>query len=153
MSLSIVLTLLVAGQPSPEAERRVLAAVQQFFDSMAKRDVERAREVLIPEGRFTSVRVEDGKDIVRGFTNREYLEDLASGKEEELERMWEPKVRIEGRIATVWTRYDFHSDGVFSHCGVDAFDLVLDEGRWKIAGGVYTVQRENCPESPLGPPL
>lgn len=32
-----------------------------------------------------------------------------------LERAWAPEMRIDGLIATVWTRYDFHVDGAFSH--------------------------------------
>jgi hypothetical protein len=35
---------------------------------------------------------------------------------------------------------------------VDAFDLVKTPEGWKIAGGVYTVERTGCPPSPLGPP-
>ena len=48
--------------------------------------------------------------------------------------------------------YDFHRDGEFSHCGVDAFTLVRTESGWKISGGVYTVETEGCAPSPLGPP-
>jgi hypothetical protein len=65
--------------------------------------------------------------------------------------MWDPDVRIHGAIAVVWTRYDFWVDGKFSHCGVDAFDLVKTAEGWRIAGGVYTVERTGCPPSPLGP--
>jgi len=45
-------------------------------------------------------------------------------------------------IAVVWTPYEFHVNGEFSHCGVDAFSLVRIDGQWKIAGIVYTVERE-----------
>jgi hypothetical protein len=130
----------------------VLAAVQRFFDTMASRDVAGASAVLLPEGRFVSVRVVDGKIVTRGFTNREYLDRLAGRKEEVLERLWDPEVRVRGRIATLWAPYDFWKDGAFSHCGVDAFDLVEAEEGWKIAGGVYTVETEGCAPSPLGPP-
>ena len=43
-------------------------------------------------------------------------------------------------IATVWTPYDFWIDGKFSHCGIDAFDLVKTDEGWKIAGGSYTLE-------------
>ena len=54
------------------------------------------------------------------------------------ERIWNPEVRVNGLIATVWAPYDFWIDGKFSHCGVDQFDLIKTEEGWKIAGGVYT---------------
>jgi hypothetical protein len=66
--------------------------------------------------------------------------------------MWEPKVMIHQDITVVWTRYDFHRDGKFSHCGIDAFQLVRTNYGWSIAGGTYTVERTDCPERPLGPP-
>jgi len=50
----------------------------------------------------------------------------------------------------VWAPYDFWRDGKFSHCGVDAFDLIKTDEGWKIAGGGYTLESK-CEPSPLGP--
>lgn len=146
--VAVLLAVTLAGTPD---EQTVLATVQSFFDSMAAKDVEAAREVLVPEGRFFSVRVVDGEKVVRSSTNQEYLDGLAKSQGDWLERMWDPEVRIEADLATVWAPYDFHLDGAFSHCGVDAFNLMRIEGVWKITGGGYTVEREECPPSPLGP--
>jgi Domain of unknown function (DUF4440) len=127
----------------------VLAAVQKFFDTMTSKDVAEATRVLMPDGRFVSVR--DDRPEPRPSTIQSYLDGLATRKQNYVERMWDPEVRVQGPIATVWTRYDFWVDGKFSHCGVDAFDLVKTSEGWKIAGGVYTVERTGCPPSPLGP--
>ena len=149
MTLILALAASVAAAPDEEA---VVAAVQQFFDTMAAKDVEGAREVLVPEGRLFSVRTVDGEKVVRSSSNQEYLDGLAKSQEDWLERMWDPEVKIRGDIATVWTPYDFHVNGEFSHCGIDAFDLMRIDGKWKITGGSYTVEREGCEPSPLGPP-
>jgi len=133
-------------------ERIVLSVVQRFFDADAAKDPEAAREVMIPEGRFFSVRVENGKKVVRSFTIQEYLDGLPSREEDLLERMWEPKVMIHQDIAVVWTRYDFYRDGRFSNCGVDSFDLIKTSEGWKISGGIYTVEHTDCPEAPMAPP-
>lgn len=151
MSLLVAAIVSLAFQAPPD-EDAVLATVQRFFDTMAAKDVAGAREVLVPEGRLFSVRVVDGKKVVRSSTNQEYLDGLAKAEDDWLERMWDAEVRIRGDIAVVWTPYDFHVNGEFSHCGVDAFDLVKIDGVWKIAGGTYTVEREGCEPSPLGPP-
>jgi len=142
-----------AQEPAPPSrgEREaILAAVQVFFDTMAAQDVLGAERVLIPEGRFHSVRQQDGKPVIRSFSNQEYLRDLPARKQAVRERMWDPEVRIRGRIAHVWTPYDFWTDGKFSHCGVDAFDLLKTDEGWKISGGTYTVET-TCAPSPLGP--
>ena len=139
------------GPNAPVAERdAVVALVQAFFDTMAAKDVEGARRILLPEVRFHAVRQQDGAPRLRTFTNEEYLKGLSGGKQTVRERMWNPEVRIRGSIASVWTPYDFWTDGKFSHCGIDAFDLVKTADGWRIAGLTYTVET-NCEPSPLGP--
>jgi hypothetical protein len=128
----------------------VLGVVQAFFDTMAAKDVDGARRIVLPEGRFYAVGQQDGKPRIRSFTNEEYLKDLPGMKGNVRERMWNPEVRIRGSIASVWTPYDFWRDGKLSHCGVDAFDLIKTPEGWRIAGGTYTVE-SNCEPSPLGP--
>lgn len=146
--------LVASGAAASQAteESAVIRTIQRFFDAMADRDVESTSEVVIPEGRFFSVREEEGKRTIRSFSNQEYMDGLAGREQEVLERFWEPEVWIDGGIATVRTPYDFYLDGELHHCGIDVFDLVHDGTGWKITGGVYTHETENCPESPLGPP-
>jgi hypothetical protein len=63
-----------------------------------------------------------------------------------MERMFDPVVHVNGPIAVVWTPYDFHVNGNFSHCGIDVFNLVRVGDTWRISSVAYTVQREDCPE-------
>ena len=152
----VLITILFAVAPSitqaqSTAERdAVLKTVQAFFDTMTARDVEGARKILIPQGRFHAMRMRDGKPDARAFSNEEYFADLQSSRQTMRERMWNPEVRIRGLIATVWTPYDFWIDGKFSHCGIDAFDLIKTDEGWKLAGGIYMVESK-CEPSPLGP--
>ncbi|NQD36768.1 nuclear transport factor 2 family protein [Permianibacter sp. IMCC34836] len=152
VSVLMLTTLPLFGQAANANEQAVLAAVQGFFDALASHDVAAAEKVLMPDARAQSVRRKDGALLVR---NRAFHEDFASWptrKEQLLERMWAPQVNIHGSIATVWTAYDFHIDGKFSHCGVDAFDLVQQGDGWKIVNVLYTVETEACADSPLGKP-
>ena len=143
---------LALGQNPATADREaVLAAVQKFFDTMTSRDVAGARSVLIPEGRSFAAVDGTAQPTFRSRSIQEYLDTLETRKEAFVERFWNPEVRIQGPIAVVWTPYDFWIDGRFSHCGVDAFTLVKTPEGWKISGAVYTVQRDGCAPSPLGP--
>jgi hypothetical protein len=152
-SPSIGLAQVPAGQASPAERDAVLAAVQKFFDTMAAGDVPAGRAGSIPEGRFFSLRTGQpgAPPTLRSFTNQESYDRMASDKRKLQERMWNPEVRIHGPIAVVWTAYDFWIDGKFSHCGVDAFNLVKTPDGWKLAGGLYTVEPNGCSPSPLGP--
>ena len=142
----------IAGQTKQEDDKTaVLATVQAFFDTMASRDVEGARRVLMPEVRFYSTREQDGQTAVRASAVEDYLKALGGRKQDNRERIWNPEVRVHGPIASVWTPYDFWVDGKFSHCGIDIFDLVKTPDGWKISGLTYTVERTGCAPSPLGP--
>jgi Putative lumazine-binding len=150
IAIALLVTAALSAQSANSEKDAVLKAVQTFFDTMAAKDVEGARKILQPQGRFHAMRMRDGKPDVRAFSNEEYFADLQASKQRMRERIWNPDVRINGLIATVWAPYDFWIDGKLSHCGIDAFDLIRTEEGWKIAGGVYTLEG-NCPASPLGP--
>jgi len=150
-AITVVISIsVVHGQPATGEQAAVMKTVQAFFDTMTARDVEGARKILQPQGRFHAMRMKDGKPDVRPFANEEYLADLQASKEKMRERIWNPDVRLHGLVATVTAPYDFWRDGKFSHCGTDVFDLIKTEDGWKIAGGVYTVETK-CDPSPLGP--
>ena len=151
IAIALVAAMLGVAHAQPASERdAVLKVVQAFFDTMTARDVEGARKVLQPQGRFHAMRMREGKPDVRAFSNEEYFADLKASTQKMQERIWNPEVRVSGLIATVWASYDFWIDGKFSHCGVDQFDLIKTEDGWKIACGVYTLESK-CEPSPLGP--
>ena len=130
----------------------VLAAVQEFFDAMEAADVARSRAVLARGAVFYSVRDVGGEKVTSSFTAEEHLARLPTSGVL-LERMWDPRVQIDGAVATVFTPYDFHRDGAFSHCGTDAFTLMREGEAWIVTGATYTVQTEGCGANPAGPPI
>ena len=151
--LSLLVSISLIGGQGPAAQERdaVMKTVQAFFDTMTASDVEGARQVLQPQGRFHAMSMKDGKPEVRAFSNEEYFAILQeNAKQKRQERIWNPDVRINGLIATMIAPYDFWIDGKPSHCGTDSFDLIKTEDGWKIAGGVYTLE-STCSPSPLGP--
>ena len=134
------------------ADPTIVATVQRLFDAMAAHDTTVARTLLLPGTRFVSISNDTGPAIPRSQGDSAFLRMLAGRSDRLLERMWAPVVQVQGRIASVWTPYDFHIDGRFSHCGIDAITLLRTDAGWRIAGLLYTVQRTGCAPSPLGPP-
>ena len=150
-----VLIILFIGMASvsvthAQADRdEVLKTIQVFFDTMTARDAEGQRRVMFPEGRFYAMdmRKPDVQPLV--LTTEAALSGLQKTKYTSRERIWSPEVRVHGPIATVWAPYDLWVDGKFSHCGIDAFDLIKTPDGWKIAGGAFTMEAK-CEPSPLG---
>ena len=139
-------------RPDPALdERAVLDLVRDFFDAMAAGDgTAWERTVLEDVVLVGTTRTMDGVALNR--IGRDEFLSLLDGATGLLERMWEPVVRVHGAIAMVWTPYDFHREGEFSHCGIDAFSLVKTNEGWRIASIVWTVEPVGCEPSPLGPP-
>jgi hypothetical protein len=148
-----VLLLLACTVPlraaDPSEEKEVISAAQKLFDAMSAHDSAAARAALLPNVQFTSVG-KDGK--VSNSTGEQFATRMGQIAKPMLERIWEPKVLIRGRLAQLWAEYDFYFDGKFSHCGVDVFTLAKTPEGWKIASVADTRETEGCAPSPLGPP-
>jgi hypothetical protein len=133
-------------------EKAVIEVVEQFFQGLSAKDSTALRGAMLPHGTISSVREIDGRRVVRYQEYEQFFENIAMEENDFLERMWEPMVLINGDVAMLWTPYDFYFNGSFSHCGIDAFNLLKTDAGWKIAGTVYSVVKTGCEESPLYPP-
>lgn len=151
---SVIAAVLLVAMPANAQEDReaILAKVQQFFDALEKSDTAAGREAVLLDGQYFRLRdVGDSLDLSR-TPHTQFLRNLAAGGNDFLERMWDPTVLQHGRMAVVWTPYDFYRAGEFSHCGVDVFNLIRTNAGWRISGIMYTVEPTGCAPSPLGPP-
>ena len=147
-----LLTAMTATHPAfADDEAEIIAVIDEFFAAMKKRDAATMRTLMTEDGILYGYReTADGLRISRP-THQDYLANLASGSGVPVERYWDPTVMVHDRLATVWTPYDFHNDGVFSHCGLNNFSLIKTDDGWIITGVVFSIRTEDCDESPLGP--
>jgi hypothetical protein len=134
------------------ASAAVLAVVQEFFDAMQAKDADRLRATCQPGAQFTAARLAATGYVLRQRPIEADAVHFAETKDSFLERMWSPTVHVTGRIAVVWTRYDFHLNGKMSHNGTDCFTLLKTDQGWKIACGAYTLEPGVVTENPAGPP-
>ena len=136
-----------AAQPADEADSRaVLATVDQLFGALASKDRADLLGAVVPEGRATSAGTnETGRPEVVSVDWTTFADRLARMTDNLRERLIDPHVHVEGDIAMIWSRYEFERNGAFSHCGIDHFDLVRIDGRWRVLNLTWTQQYEGCP--------
>jgi hypothetical protein len=135
-----------------EERDAVLRVSDSFFQALSDADTATLSTLLTPGAVLHSIRRGESGPVTGVRSREDFLAGIGSDTADFLERVWEPIVLVEGHVATVWTPYDFHIDGEFSHCGTDVVTLLrLGEG-WRITGLTYDVVTEGCPPSPLGPP-
>ncbi|GAB5500084.1 MAG: hypothetical protein PsegKO_23950 [Pseudohongiellaceae bacterium] len=86
------------------------------------------------------------------FVERAWFgEDSFSDGARLTERYWDEQLLISDHLAVFWAPYDLHVDGEFSHCGIDVLNLIKIDEQWKIGHAMWTIQRQGCAASPLGP--
>jgi hypothetical protein len=88
-----------------------------------------------------------GKPTTRVLTRDEFAKLVMNAKEPFRERMFKPEVRVEGDVATVWGRYDFHVGERLTNCGINSFQLLRTPDGWKIIHIVSTILTTGCQES------
>ncbi|HWC97313.1 MAG TPA: nuclear transport factor 2 family protein [Candidatus Sulfopaludibacter sp.] len=147
IALLLFCSVPLAAADSDE-EKPVLAAVQKLFDGMAAHDAAMIQSAMTTDGRL--VRTRQGK--ATSSTAEQFATSIAGNKSQLLERIWAPKVMVRGGIAMVWAEYDFHLNGKFHHCGIDAFLMLKTDEGWKASAIADTSETEGCKPSPLGPP-
>lgn len=153
--LALLTIVASGGSAGADADGRdeILALIDDVFAAVTSGNPDDWRALQLAEGSALSFRPHPsglaGELEMRMANNEDFIADLEPDGHEYVER-WteEPTVLIRGPIAVVWGKYDFRTDGEFSHCGVNSIDVVRVEGRWKVANFMWTVERDNCPTAP-----
>jgi len=148
-TLAVLLCAAAVSAAAPQTtvpnleEPAILALVDRFMLAVAEKD----------PAAMTALRLEGGFNVVERpaptggtlVTRRVFTPNNPNRTAEYRERYWDPIVHVRGSIAVVWTPYEFWIDGKTSHCGIDVFDLMKEQGVWKIANMMWTVEPEACP--------
>ena len=147
--LVIVACVLTAGlvlaqgqRTNSSEEREVLAVVDRFMHAITMADA-KAFDALRLDGALATVQSPTPQGTTRIMRRPITSANLRAGSRE---RYWDPTVLVRQNIAVVWTPYEFWIDGKTTHCGVDVFDLAKQDGEWRIAHAMYTVEPNACPE-------
>jgi hypothetical protein len=137
----------VSAQTSDADRRAVLATVGRLFDGMRKGDSAMVRSAFHPNALLATAMTKDGRSAVQIDTLDAFVNAVGTPHADVWdERLRNTEVRIDGGLASVWTEYDFYAGSKFSHCGVDAFQLVRTGGEWRIIALADTRRQTGCPE-------
>jgi hypothetical protein len=154
MNLLFWVALLAAGAtsatplPADEMtpEQGIQATLKDAMDAIAARDTAVMKPLLRPYGSFTLM--EENPDGTRRVMSGDwdaYLAAMKPGPERYEERLHDVDIRVDGTVADAWAPYTFFLDGNVRHCGVDHFQMVLDQGRWRIQNVTWTQRMTGCP--------
>jgi hypothetical protein len=127
-------------------EQAVEKVILQLFAGMKAGDSAMVHTVCSDHTRLATSYVDRaGNPGMEEITLEEFLLAIGNPHTE----VWNevPKsieVRIDDNMATAWVPYSFYVDDRFSHCGVNAFQLVKDSSGWKILNITDTRRVSGC---------
>lgn len=130
-----LLMLLPSLAFSQKAEKKeVRKVIDQLFDGMRKGDSAQVRKIFFPNATLnTSFVNSKGESKLHRDSIGSFIKAIGTPHKEVWdERLLSCEIKIDDNLATVWTRYAFYVDDVYSHEGVNAFQLAKTEGSWKI---------------------
>lgn len=132
-----------ASAAAPGDADGVRATVQQLFDAMRNGDGPGVQDVFLGDARLQSVVIEAGEPVLKTAAVGDFIAAVGQPHKQAWdERVSNIEVRIDGALATAWMDYRFYLGDQFSHCGVDAFQLIHTRDGWKVFQLVDTHRKE-----------
>jgi hypothetical protein len=138
----LIMLSLLGLQPAFSQESDVRLAVEHFFKAFHERDTIAMNAVLANELVLHTVTEKASGINLSTETRAAFLKAIASTPKsiryEEKLLSW--NIQIDGKLAHVWTPYEFYINGSVVHTGVNSFQLYWKNGTWKI---IYCADTRN----------
>ena len=143
----------VAGHCRPCAELAAInETIRAVYDVISgppgqKRDFDRMRSLFAPGATMKAI----GTKGLRGGSLEDYISrnSMILEKDGFTERELGRRVELWGDLATAWSAYDGRTaNGSFHERGINSFQLVKIDGRWRVASILW---QQETPDNPLPP--
>ncbi|HVE61048.1 MAG TPA: nuclear transport factor 2 family protein [Chitinophagaceae bacterium] len=127
-------------------ENAIKSVISNMFDGMRKSDSGLIRSAFAPKAILQTItKNKEGKVVVRSEVVDSFIIAVSRPHKEIYdERITFDLIKVDADLAIVWTPYQFFVDEKFSHCGVNSFQLVRLNGKWKIQYLIDTRRRQDC---------
>jgi hypothetical protein len=131
--------------PPPDGDTAaVLAPINAVFAAFEAGDAAAMLRQVYREGRVTATGTRASSSGLRQESWIQFAERLKPGQGFQ-ERISDPAIEIDGDVAMVWAPFVVRVGGKVSNCGYDLFDLVRDNGTWKIMNVTFSSRITDCP--------
>lgn len=119
---------------SQDAETEVRAVVKALFDGMRQADSSMVRPLFHAKARLITVdHRAAGRPVQVEESAEGFIRSIGRPRSVVLdEQLSNIRTLIDGSLASVWADYRLVVGANVSHCGIDHFLLVKEDGAWKI---------------------
>jgi hypothetical protein len=146
-ALCLLCLLGIVNAHAQSATDSVKTCIDGLFRAMKDADSSALLNCFAPGAILQTIKNNQGSTTVKTEAVQEFaaaIGKLAKGAADE--RIRYDVVKTDDQLAVAWTPYRFYYQGKFSHCGVNAFQLVRLQGGWKIQYIIDTRRKTGCVE-------
>ena len=130
--------------PPGTDEAAVLAPVNALLASFSAGDSAGMLRWVYPEGRVTATGVRASSAGLRQESWAQFAQRIKPAATFE-ETISDPAIEVDGDAAMVWAPFVVRVGGRVSNCGFDHFDLVRENGAWKVMNLTFSSRITGCP--------
>ncbi|AZB10561.1 hypothetical protein EG344_17860 [Chryseobacterium sp. G0162] len=128
------------GQQYQEIEK----PIRSLFLGMKNADSELVKTAFADNAMMQTITKEG---MVKSDSLQDFIASVSKFTQDDLdERITIEAVHTDGHLASVFTPYSFYLKGKLSHCGANSFQLVKQNGEWKIQYVIDTRRKDQCKE-------
>jgi hypothetical protein len=130
--------------PPPTGEEQ--AVLNSANSLLAPFNTGNAAEILrwvYPDGRVTGTGTFPDRSGVHSESWTQFAQRV--GKTGFQETITDPAIEIDGDAAMIWAPFVVRVGGKVYNCGIDHFDLVRENGSWKVMNLTFSSRITGCP--------
>ena len=130
--------------PTVGEEQAVLASVQSLLATFNAGDSAAMLRWVYPDGRVTATGTRSSGSGLRQQSWTEFAGRVTPQAAFQ-ETISDPAVEVDGEIAMVWAPFVVRIGSKVANCGFDHFDLVRENGAWKVMNLTFSSRTAGCP--------
>lgn len=120
--------------------------IQDVFDGMRESDTSKMAPHMHPNVKMQSLTIDESGNKISQLNGAEgWLNAVANNKgavyDEQVDNL---RILSDGGVATAWMDYKFYLGDELSHCGVNSFQFIKIDEKWKIIYIIDSRKKENC---------
>ena len=129
--------------PPTDEEQAVLSSANALLAAFDSGNPAEILRWVYPDGRVTGVGTLPTRTGLRSESWTQFTQRIGTGRFQET--IGDPAIEIDGDAAMIWAPFVVRIAGKVTNCGIDHFDLVRENGAWKVMNLTFTSRIAGCP--------
>jgi hypothetical protein len=129
--------------PSGGEEQAVLSSANALLAAFNTGNAAEVLRWVYPDGRVTGAGTFPNRSGLHSESWTQFTQRAAGSNFQET--ISDPAIEVDGDAAMVWAPFIVRVGGKVSNCGYDHFDLVRENGAWKVMNLTFSSRITGCP--------